>query len=49
MHDFEERLNRWLQLDELTDEDLRAEILETIELDEQIEFDYLLDSGALDP
>jgi hypothetical protein len=44
-----QRLKLWQQLDEITDPELRNQILDAIDPEEQIYFDYLLDSGALDP
>jgi len=44
-----ERLNLWLKLDEITDQELRDQIFDAIDPEEQVYFDYLADSGALDP
>jgi len=46
---YSQRLKLWLQLDEITDQELRDQIFEAIDPEEQVYFDYLIDSGALDP
>jgi len=43
-----ELLDKWLKMDELTDDE-RMELFESVDLEQQLQLDWLLDSGALDP